>query len=92
MHNKWAYFYTEIYSWIAYACKVGNATIMDFHIKKQTHKRRINIISRADYNYKRHAIKVSKELYYPKSVIEKLQNATTETEICRIMATARKEM
>ena len=55
-------------------------------------KRRINIMSRETYNYKRTAIKTAKELFYPNSVILRLQSATTESEICRIMKTARERM
>ena len=54
-------------------------------------KRRINIMSREAYNYKRIAIATAKDLYYPKSVILRLQSATTESEIARIMRTAREE-
>lgn len=48
-------------------------------------------MSREIYNYKRTAIKTAKELFYPSSVILRLQYATTESEICRIMKTAREE-
>ena len=48
-------------------------------------------MSREAYNYKRQAITTAKELYYPKSVILRLQSATTESEIARIMRTAREE-
>lgn len=36
-------------------------------------------------------VKCAKELLYPKSVIEKVEKAETEDEICFIMRTARKE-
>lgn len=49
-------------------------------------------MSRETYNYKRHAISIAKDLLYPSEVIEKLKEAYTENEICRIMTTARKEM
>ena len=48
-------------------------------------------MSREEYNYKRIAIATAKDLYYPKSVILRLQSATTESEICRIMRTAREQ-
>ena len=50
-----------------------------------------NKMSREEYNYKRIAIATAKDLYYPKSVILRLQSATTESEICRIMKTAREK-
>lgn len=46
-------------------------------------------MSRETYNYKRTAITTAKQLFYPESVITRLEAATTETEICRIMRTAR---
>ena len=49
-------------------------------------------MSRGAYNYKRTAIKTAKELFYPQSVILRLQSATTESEIARIMKTARERM
>lgn len=49
-------------------------------------------MSRETYNYKRNAIKTAKELLYPQSVISRLKAATTESEIIRIMKTAREEM
>ena len=52
-------------------------------------ERRINNMSREAYNYKRTAIKTAKDLFYPQSVILRLQSATTESEIARIMKTAR---
>ena len=48
-------------------------------------------MSREVYNYKRTAIKTARELFYPQSVILRLQSATTESEIARIMRTAREE-
>ena len=58
--------------------------------KIQTEKEN-NKMSREEYNYKRTAITTAKDLYYPQSVILRLQSATTENEICRIMRTAREE-
>ena len=52
-------------------------------------ERRNNIMSRESYNYKRTAIRTAKDLLYPQSVILRLQSATTESEIARIMKTAR---
>lgn len=46
-------------------------------------------MSREAYNYKRQAIVTARELFYPQSVILRLQSATTEIEIARIMKTAR---
>lgn len=46
-------------------------------------------MSRETYNYKRRAIRTARELHYPQTVISRLQSATTESEICRIMKTAR---
>ena len=48
-------------------------------------------MSREAYNYKRTAIRTAKELLYPNSVILRLQSATTEIEIARIMKTAREQ-
>ena len=48
-------------------------------------------MSRETYNYKRTAIRTAKDLFYPQSVILRLQSATTENEICRIMRTAREK-
>ena len=56
------------------------------HTEKENNK-----MSRETYNYKRIAIATAKDLYYPKSVILRLQSATTENEIARIMRTAREE-
>ncbi len=44
------------------------------------------------YNYKRYAIKAARELGYSKEVIARLQTATTENEIARIMVDARTQM
>lgn len=41
--------------------------------------------------YKEDAIQVAKELMYDDKVIARLENAKTEADICRIMATARSE-
>ena len=49
-------------------------------------------MSREAYNYKRTAIATAKDLFYPQSVILRLQTATTESEIARIMKTARERM
>ena len=49
-------------------------------------------MSREIYDYKRQAIATAKDLYYPKSVILRLQSATTESEIARIMKTTRERM
>lgn len=46
-------------------------------------------MSKETYNYKRHAIATAKQLFYPQSVILRLQSAQTESEIARIMKTAR---
>ena len=54
-------------------------------------ERRINNMSREMYNYKRKAIRTAKDLLYPQSVILRLQSATTESEIARIMKTAREQ-
>ena len=55
-------------------------------------ERRINNMSRETYNYKRQAIRTAKDLFYPQSVILRLQSAETESEIARIMKTAREKM
>lgn len=49
-------------------------------------------MSRETYNYKRKTISAAKDLRYPQSVISRLQSTTTESEICRIMKTARTGM
>ena len=49
-------------------------------------------MSRDFYNYKRKVVAAAKELHYGTSVIESLWSATTETELERIMVTARKKM
>lgn len=46
-------------------------------------------MSKEVYNYKRKAITAARQLFYPKSVILRLQSAQTESEIARIMKTAR---
>ena len=61
-------------------------------IPKIQKKRRNNIMSKETYNYKRQAITIAKQLFYPQSVILRLQSATTENEIARIMKTARERM
>ena len=48
-------------------------------------------MSREAYNYKRTAIATAKDLYYPQSVILRLQSAKTESEIARIMRTTREQ-
>ena len=62
----------------------GAIFIPKIHTEKENNK-----MSRETYNYKRQAIKTAKELFYPNSVILRLQSATTESEIARIMKTAR---
>ena len=57
-------------------------------IKKEKENKQM---SREEYNYKRIAIATAKDLYYPKSVILRLQSAKTESEIARIMRTAREQ-
>lgn len=42
------------------------------------------------YNYKRSVITTAKDLLYSESVIKQLENATTETEMSRIMTNARR--
>lgn len=42
--------------------------------------------------YKKEAIRVAKELYYPQKVINKLNAAKTEVEVDNILAKARKEI
>ena len=46
----------------------------------------------AFYNRKRSTIKAAKELHYDKNVIEKLNYATTDSELSHIMCTARKRL
>ena len=62
-----------------------------FMLKIQTEKEN-KPMSRETYNYKRQAIATAKDLFYPQSVILRLQSATTESEIARIMKTARERM
>lgn len=40
-------------------------------------------------SYRHNAIKAARELLYGEDIIVRLKQATTETEICRIMKTAR---
>ena len=49
-------------------------------------------MSREEYNYKRKAITAAKDLGYKPYIIERLKAATKESDIERIMATARKEL
>lgn len=46
-------------------------------------------MSRETYNYKRRAINIAKDLCYPETTVLQLKAAQTESEICRIMQTAR---
>lgn len=46
-------------------------------------------MSKELYNYKRFAIRASKELHYPLHITEAIRKANTESEIARIMHTAR---
>jgi hypothetical protein len=39
--------------------------------------------------YKRFALKAAKELCYSAEVLERIRNAVTDNEVCRIMITAR---
>ena len=48
-------------------------------------------MSRETYNYKRSAIKIAKELHYPESIILRLKDTQTDSEICRIMKNAREK-
>lgn len=48
-------------------------------------------MSRSLYNYKRSAQKIARELGYGKAVISAIYFAESETEIARIMKTAREE-
>ncbi len=47
-------------------------------------------MSREIYDYKRYAIKAARELDYPTEIISRLRIAQSETEIEKIMVTARK--
>lgn len=49
-------------------------------------------MSKDELSYKRFALRAVRELKYPKEIIEKLNNATSEKEIEHIMVCARKEM
>lgn len=46
-------------------------------------------MSKETYIYKRKALAAAKHLHYSEAIILRLQSATTDTEICRIMRTAR---
>jgi vacuolar-type H+-ATPase subunit C/Vma6 len=46
-------------------------------------------MSREQYNYKRATIKAAKELHYDETFIQRLIQSQSETEIARIMRTAR---
>ncbi len=46
-------------------------------------------MSREMYNYQRSALKAAKDFNYPKSVMEAIKKATTETKIGNIMHDAR---
>ena len=46
-------------------------------------------MSKETYIYKRQAIAAARELYYPETIILRLNSATTDSEIARIMRTAR---
>ena len=59
-----------------------------FNAKNQTEKEN-NTMSKEDYKYKRQAISAARQLCYPDYIITKLRSAQTESEICRIMSTAR---
>ena len=48
-----------------------------------------NNMSREMYNYQRSALKAAKDFNYPKSVMEAIKKATTETKIGNIMHDAR---
>ncbi len=41
--------------------------------------------------YKKDALKAARDFHYPPAVIKKIELAKTESEISRIMATARRE-
>lgn len=47
-------------------------------------------MSREAWKYKKQAVRAAKELGYSMEVQERLNKATTENEICRIMNNARK--
>lgn len=49
-------------------------------------------MSRDTYNYKRRAISIARQLGYKIDTIEKLLKATTDSEIARIMRTAREAL
>jgi hypothetical protein len=54
-------------------------------------KRRINKMSRTDYNYKRQAIVAAKDFGYSNIVMEALRAAKNGTEVEHIMVSARRE-
>jgi uncharacterized 2Fe-2S/4Fe-4S cluster protein (DUF4445 family) len=49
-------------------------------------------MSMEEYKYKRQAITAENQLNYGEDVIKRLKAATTESEICRIMKTARESV
>lgn len=49
-------------------------------------------MSKETYDYRRKAITAAKDLGYKSYIIERLKAATKESDIERIMATARKEL
>ena len=49
------------------------------------------IYGRGVDGYRQNSIKAARELLYGTNVIENLENAKTESEICRIMTSARKK-
>lgn len=49
-------------------------------------------MSRETYIYKRKAISIAKDFNYPQNVISKLKSAQTESEISRIMKSAREAL
>lgn len=48
-------------------------------------------MSRAEYDYKRSAIKAARELGYNEKYIQRLKSASSEIEIEQILVSARKE-
>ena len=42
-------------------------------------------------NFKKEEKRIAKELFYPYSVMTKIENATSESEVIRIMKTAREK-
>lgn len=55
-------------------------------------KKENKTMSRDTYNYKRKAISIARQLGYKIDTIEKLLKATTDSEIARIMRTAREAL